>query len=122
MVYSGTIVKCIDNSGAKKVKVIKILGNQGIRTPGKLGNILVVAVRRYKPNKKVKQGEIFKAILVRPSVVLRHGGLKICTRNTGVVLMNKQFMPLGTRVLGPVYRELKSKGFLKILAISSVVL
>jgi len=121
MVYSGTLVKCIDNSGAKIVKVIKVLGNQGLRTPGKLGNVLVVAVRRYKPNKKVKQGELFKAILVRPLVMYRHGGLKLRVMNAAVVLMNKQFMPLGTRILSPVYRELKGKGFLKILAIANVI-
>jgi large subunit ribosomal protein L14 len=111
-----------DNSGAKKVACVKVLGGSH-HMVASVGDIIVVSVKDAIPNGKAKKGEVFKAVIVRTKAhKKRKDGSTIYFDTNAVVLLNKQGEPIGTRVFGPVARELRAKGFLKIVSLAEEVL
>lgn len=120
MVLVGSFLKVLDNSGVKEVKCIGILG-VGKRRFAKVGDVLKVSVRNVRPNKKVSKGMVFKAVLVSVKKrISRKGGEAVRFDSNGVVLLRGDGMPLGTRVLGAVMGELRSKGFVKVISLAKV--
>jgi len=123
MVQQQTILKVSDNSGAKTVKCIKVL-NGFKKKYAALGDIIIVSVQKLrnklKKNSKVKKKEIYKALIIRTKVFLRKkAGLSIRFKENSVVLLNTQGNPVGTRIVGPLPKELKNKNFQKIISISN---
>jgi len=111
-----------DISGAKKVQCIKVLGGTG-RRYASVGDIIVVAVKESEPNSNVKKGEVKKAVVVRTRKELRRAeGSYIKFDSNAAVLVNDAREPVGTRIFGPVARELRAKRFLKILSLAPEVL
>jgi large subunit ribosomal protein L14 len=122
MIQMQTILKVADNSGAKKVMCIKVLGGSGRMIAG-CGDVIVVSIRTAMPGGKVKKGEVHRALIVRTRVgVKRPDGSTIQFDSNSVVLVNKQNEPMGTRVFGPVPRELRGKGFMKIISLAEEVI
>lgn len=122
MIQLRTVLDVADNSGAKKVECIKVLGGTG-RRYARIGDIIVVSVREANPNSPVKKGEVRKAVVVRTKKeVRRANGSYIKFDNNAAVLVNDAKEPLGTRIFGPVARELRAKKFLKILSLAPEVL
>lgn len=116
MVQVGSILDVIDNSGARTVKCLKILGVGG-RKYGLIGDLLVVSVRTKNPLKDMKKGSIHKAVLVRVAKgIKRSGGEVVRCMSNVVVLLKAKDQPLGTRIKGPVFIELRSKGFLRVVS------
>ena len=123
MVQTTTTLDVADNSGAKKVMCIRVLGGTR-RKYASLGDIIVVSIKEALPNAKVKKGEVAKAVIVRTkSEVSRAGRLATSssTRNSAV-LIDKDNEPIGTRIFGPVARELRAKRFMKIISLAPEVL
>jgi large subunit ribosomal protein L14 len=111
-----------DNSGARKVMCIKVLGGSG-RRYATVGDIIVVAVKEAIPNAKVKRGDVSRAVIVRTSKeVSRQDGSYIRFDDNSAVLLDNQHEPIGTRIFGPVARELRAKRFLKIISLAPEVL
>lgn len=111
-----------DNSGAKEVMCIKLLGGTH-RQSSTIGDIVVVVVKKAIPRAKVKQGEIFRAVIVRVRKKLkRNDGTSISFDRSACVLINKQGEPVGTRIFGPVTRELRALRFMKIISLAPEVL
>ena len=107
-----------DNSGAKKVQCIKVLGGSKRRYAG-VGDIIKVAVQDVIPQGKVKKGDVCFAVVVRTkSVIKRIDGSSIKFTDNAVVLLNAQKQPIGTRIFGPVARELRSAQFMKIVSLA----
>jgi large subunit ribosomal protein L14 len=122
MIQEQTVLDAADNSGAKKLFCIKVLGGTG-RRYATLGDIIVVSVREALPNAKVKKGEVMKAVVVRTTKeVKRPDGSYIRFGNNSAVLINPQNEPIGTRIFGPVARELRAKKFMKIISLAPEVL
>jgi large subunit ribosomal protein L14 len=122
MVQSETILNVADNSGARKVLCIKVLGGSR-RRYASLGDIIVVSVREAIPNAKVKKGDVMKAVVVRTTKeVGRADGSYIKFDSNSAVLIDNQREPIGTRIFGPVARELRAKKFMKILSLAPEVL
>ncbi|MGD0946363.1 MAG: 50S ribosomal protein L14 [Candidatus Binatia bacterium] len=122
MVQSETVLDVADNSGARKVLCIKVLGGTR-RRHASLGDIIVVSVKEAIPNAKVKKGEVMKAVIVRTSKeVGRADGSYIKFDSNSAVLIDNQREPIGTRIFGPVARELRAKKFMKILSLAPEVL
>ncbi|WP_425364211.1 50S ribosomal protein L14 [Candidatus Tisiphia endosymbiont of Hybos culiciformis] len=122
MIQMQSILDVADNSGAKKVMCIKVLGGSH-RMIAYLSDFFVVSVKEASPNGKVKKGEIYMALLVRSKKgVRRADGSTIKFDSNAVVLLNKQGEPIGTRVFGPVTRELRAKKFVKIMSLAEEVL
>jgi large subunit ribosomal protein L14 len=123
MIQQQTILKVSDNSGAKTVKCIKVLG--GFKKKyAQLGDIIVVSVQKLrnklKKNSKVKKKEIYKALIIRTKTSSkRKDGFDIQFKENSVVLINNQNNPIGTRVMGPLPKKLKKKNFQKLINISS---
>jgi len=122
MIQQESLLKVVDNSGAKKVKCIKVLGGFKKRYAG-LGDIIVVSVQRLrkksKKTSKVLKGGVFRALVVQTkSVYQKKDGLSFLLKENSVVLINKQGNPIGTRVLGPIPKLLKKKKFLKFVSLS----
>lgn len=110
-----------DNSGAKRVECIKVLGGSRRRYAG-LGDLIVVAVKEALPSAKVKKGEVSKAVIVRTSREYRRAdGSYIKFDTNSAVLLNNQLEPIGTRIFGPVARELRGKKFMKIISLAPEV-
>ena len=122
MIQQETRLKVADNSGAKEVLCIKVLG--GTRKKyGRLGDIIVVTVKKAIPGGLVKKGEVTKAVIVRTRKELRRkDGSYIRFDDNAAVLINGQKEPQGTRVFGPVARELREKKFMKILSLAPEVI
>jgi large subunit ribosomal protein L14 len=118
-----TILDVADNSGAQKVMCIKVLGGSH-HMIANLGDTIVVSIKKAVPNNgKIKKGDVHKALIVRTKKgVKRPDGSTITFDSNAVVLLNKQNEPLGTRILGPVTRELRSKNFMKIISLAAEVL
>lgn len=113
-------LKVADNSGAKSVQCIKVLRNAKSAT---IGDIIIVSIKSALPRSKVKKGEVHSALIVRTTKeILRSDGSTIRFDSNAVVLVNKQHEPLGTRVFGPVTRELRQKQFMKIVSLAPEVL
>ncbi|MEJ6008405.1 50S ribosomal protein L14 [Novosphingobium aquae] len=111
-----------DNSGAKRVQCIKVLGGSKRRVAG-VGDIIVVSVKEAQPRTKVKKGDVHRAVIVRTrKEVRRADGSVIRFDSNAAVLVGKNEEPIGTRIFGPVVRELRSKGFMKIISLAPEVL
>ncbi|MBV36169.1 MAG: 50S ribosomal protein L14 [Rickettsiales bacterium] len=122
MVQNETILKCVDNSGALTVRCIRILG-KAPRCIGFPGDMVIVSIKTYRPHRKVKKGEIYNAVLVRiGDRITRSGHIITNCTSCGVVLLNKRALPLGSRVLGPVMKELRYKYHYKILSMAPAVI
>ena len=111
-----------DNSGARKIQCIKVLGGSKRRFAS-IGDIIVVSIKDAIPRAKVKKGEVFKAVIVRTSKEFtRDDGSTIRFDKNAAVLLDKQEEPIATRIFGPVTRELRSKKFMKIISLAPEVL
>ena len=111
-----------DNSGARKIQCIKVLGGSKRRFAS-IGDIIVVSIKDAIPRGKVKKGEVFKAVVVRTKKeIFRNDGSKIQFDTNAVVLTDEKGEPIGTRIFGPVTRELRSKGQTKIISLAPEVL
>jgi large subunit ribosomal protein L14 len=122
MVQSETVLDVADNSGARRVLCIKVLGGSR-RKYASLGDIIVVSVKEAIPNAKVKKGDVMKAVIVRTTKeVGRADGSYIKFDSNSAVLIDNQREPIGTRIFGPVARELRAKKFMKILSLAPEVL
>lgn len=111
-----------DNSGAKKISCIKVLGGSR-RRYASVGDIIVVSVKEAMPHSKVKKGDVLKAVVVRTKKeIARRDGSFIKFDNNSAVLLNNQFEPIGTRIFGPVARELRARNFMKIVSLAPEVL
>jgi large subunit ribosomal protein L14 len=122
MVQSETVLDVADNSGARKVLCIKVLGGTRRRSAS-LGDVIVVSVKEAIPNAKVKKGDVMKAVIVRTSKeVGRADGSYIKFDSNSAVLIDNQREPIGSRIFGPVARELRAKKFMKILSLAPEVL
>jgi large subunit ribosomal protein L14 len=121
MIQTETNLDVADNSGARRVQCIRVLGGSQRRYAG-LGDIIVVAVQEALPNAKVKKGEVAKAVVVRTArEYQRADGTYIKFDTNSAVLINAQNEPIGTRIFGPVARELRSKKFMKIISLAPEV-
>src|SRR3979490_2772192 len=122
MVQTTSTLDVADNSGAKKVMCIKVLGGSK-RKYASIGDVIVVSIREAIPNAKVKKGDVAKAVIVRPKKEsARADGSYIRFDGNSAVLINKDNEPVGTRIFGPVARELRSKNFMKIISLAPEVL
>ncbi|OIP90314.1 MAG: 50S ribosomal protein L14 [Syntrophaceae bacterium CG2_30_49_12] len=122
MIQMQTILNVADNSGAKKVACIKVLGGSKRRYAG-VGDIIVVSVKKAIPNAKVKKGDVMKAVVVRTvKEVRRPDGSYLKFDDNSAVLITNQLEPVGTRIFGPVARELRAKQFMKIISLAPEVL
>jgi len=121
MVQMRTVLDVADNSGARKVMCIKVLGGSR-RRYASVGDVIVVAIREAIPNAKVKKGEVARAVIVRTSKeISRNDGSYIRFDDNSAVLVDNQHEPIGTRIFGPVARELREKKFLKIVSLAPEV-
>ena len=122
MIQSETNLDVADNSGAKLVCCIKVLGGSK-RRYASVGDIIVVSVKEAMPHSKVKKGDVMKAVVVRTKKeVRRPDGSYIRFDTNSAVLLNNQMEPVGTRIFGPVARELRAKQFMKIISLAPEVL
>ncbi|MDF1565002.1 MAG: 50S ribosomal protein L14 [Deltaproteobacteria bacterium] len=122
MIQAETILDVADNSGAKKLVCIKVLGGSK-RKYASVGDIIVVSVREAAPNSKVKKGDVARAVIVRTAKEIgRADGSYIKFDDNSAVLINKDSEPLGTRIFGPVARELRAKRFMRIISLAPEVL
>ncbi len=122
MVQEETNLIVADNSGAKKIRCIRVLGGSG-RRYASVGDTIVVSVKTALPNSAVKKGEVSRAVIVRTrKEVRRKDGSYIRFDENAAVLINPQNEPRGTRIFGPVARELRDKNFMKIVSLAPEVL
>ena len=122
MIQHMTELEVADNSGAKLIRCIKVLGGSR-RRYASIGDIVVVSVKEAMPRSKVKKGDVKKAVVVRTKKsVKRRDGSSIRFDDNSAVLINEQGEPLGTRIFGPVARELRSKKYMKIISLAPEVL
>jgi large subunit ribosomal protein L14 len=122
MIQQSTVLDVADNSGAKKVYCIKVLGGSK-RRYASVGDIIVVSVREAIAGAKVKKGEIARAVVVRTKKeIARSDGSYIRFDGNSAVLISKENEPIGTRIFGPVARELRAKRFMKIVSLAPEVL
>lgn len=122
MIQMRTRLDVADNSGAKSVMCIKVLGGSK-RRYATLGDVIVVSIKDALPNSKVKKGDVVKAVVVRTTKsVQRIDGSYIRFDNNSAVIINAQLEPVGTRIFGPVARELRAKKFTKIISLAPEVL
>jgi large subunit ribosomal protein L14 len=122
MIQMQSMLEVADNSGARKVQCIKVLGGSKRRYAG-LGDIIVVTVKESTPGGTIKKGDVLKAVVVRvaKSTRRRDGSYIRFDRNSAVVI-NPQGEPLGSRIFGPVARELRARGYMKIISLAPEVL
>ena len=122
MIQTSTRLDVADNSGARSVMCIKVLGGTR-RKYATIGDVIVVSVKEAVPNAKVKKGDVLKAVIVRTrKEINRHDGTHIRFDVNSAVLINAQNEPIGTRIFGPVARELRAKAFTKIISLAPEVL
>ncbi len=122
MIQTETHLTVADNSGAKKVMCIRVLGGTRRRYAG-VGDIIVVAVKEAIPNAKVKKGDVMRAVIVRTiKEIRRDDDTSVRFDENSAVLVNVTGEPVGTRIFGPVARELRAKGFMKIISLAPEVL
>lgn len=122
MIQTQTKLKVADNSGAKSLQCIKVLGGSK-RRYASVGDIVVVSVKEAMPNSKVKKGDVMRAVIVRTSKEIhRTDGSYIKFDDNSAVLITQQKEPIGTRIFGPVARELRAKNFMKIISLAPEVL
>ena len=122
MIQAETKLNVADNSGAKLLLCIKVLGGSK-RRYASVGDLVVVSVKEAIPNSKVKKGEVMRAVVVRTAKEIRRpDGSYIKFDDNSAVLVNQQNEPIGTRIFGPVARELRAKRFMKIISLAPEVL
>jgi len=122
MIQNESVLDVADNSGARKVACIKVLGGSK-RRYARIGDVIVVAVKDAMPNGKVRKGEVAQAVVVRTAKEFRRpDGSSIRFDDNAAVLLTKQGEPIGTRIFGPVTRELRAKGYMKIISLAPEVL
>jgi large subunit ribosomal protein L14 len=122
MIQAQSFLEVADNSGAKRVQCIKVLGGSRRRYAG-LGDVIVVSIKEALPGSKVKKGDTAKAVVVRTRrEVRRADGSYIRFDDNSAVLITPQLEPVGTRIFGPVARELRGKRFMKIISLAPEVL
>ena len=122
MIHAESNLDVADNSGACRVQCIKVLGGSRRKTAG-VGDIIVVSIKEAIPRAKVKKGEVHRAVIVRTSYPVRRvDGTAIRFDSNAAVLINKQNEPIGTRIFGPVVRELRAKRYMKIISLAPEVL
>ena len=122
MIQEESYLKVADNTGAKEIKTIRVLGGSK-RKFGNIGDVIVASVRKAQPGGTVKKGEVVKAVIVRPSRgVRRPDGSYVRFDDNAAVLIKEDKNPRGTRIFGPVARELRDKDYMKILSLAPEVL
>ncbi|MCX7760915.1 MAG: 50S ribosomal protein L14 [Hydrogenothermaceae bacterium] len=122
MIQRGTYLNTADNSGAKKVQCIGIPGGAK-KMHATVGDVITVTVKSAIPNGTAKKGKVYKAVVVRTKKeVRRPDGSYVKADDNAVVLLNNQLEPIGTRILGPVCRELRAKGFYRIISLAPEVI
>lgn len=122
MIQTQTMLTVADNSGAKRVGCIRVLGGTR-RRYARVGDIIIVSIKEAMPNSKVKKGDVMRAVVVRTTKeVARPDGSYIRFDDNSAVLINAQGEPVGTRIFGPVARELRAKRFMKIISLAPEVL
>ena len=122
MIQMQTILDVADNSGARRIQCIKVLGGSHRRYAG-IGDIIKVSVKDAIPRGKVKKGEVYNAVVVRTAKgVRRQDGSLIRFDRNAAVLLNNKLEPIGTRIFGPVTRELRTERFMKIISLAPEVL
>ena len=122
MIQMQTNLEVADNSGAKRIQCIKVLGGSKRKTAG-VGDIIVVSVKEAIPRGKVKKGDIHRAVIVRTrKAIMRNDGTAIRFDNNAAVLITPQMEPIGTRIFGPVVRELRARKHMKIISLAPEVL
>ncbi|MZR31187.1 50S ribosomal protein L14 [Sneathiella litorea] len=122
MIQMQTNLDVADNSGARQVQCIKVLGGSKRKTAS-IGDVIVVSVKEAIPRGRVKKGDVQRAVIVRTKKEIRRSdGTAIRFDSNAAVLINKQGEPVGTRIFGPVTRELRSKNYMKIISLAPEVL
>ena len=122
MIQMQTNLDVADNSGARRVQCIKVLGGSHRKVAG-VGDVIVVSIKEAIPRGRVKKGEVHRAVIVRTRKdIQRTDGTTIRFDSNAAVLINKQQEPIGTRIFGPVTRELRAKKFMKIISLAPEVL
>ena len=122
MIQAQSMLEVADNSGARRVQCIKVLGGSKRRYAG-IGDIIKISIKEAIPNSRVKKGEMFNAVVVRTRKgVRRTDGSVIRFDRNAAVLLNPQYQPVGTRIFGPVTRELRSERFMRIISLAPEVL
>ena len=122
MVQPQTILKVADNSGAKRIMCIRILGGS-FRRSGNIGDVIVASVKTATPGGTVKKGDVVKAVIVRTTKgVSRPDGSYVKFDDNAAVIIDNQKLPKGTGIFGPIARELRDKGFMKIISLAPEVL
>ena len=122
MIQMQTVLDAADNSGARRLMCVKVLGGSKRRYAG-VGDIIKVSVKEAIPRGKVKKGEMYNAVVVRTKKgVRRSDGSLIRFDSNAAVLLNNQLQPIGTRIFGPVTRELRSEKFMRIVSLAPEVL
>ena len=121
MIQQESFLKVADNTGAKEIKCIRVLGGSS-RKYGNIGDVIVASVRKYTPGGTVKKGEVVKAVIVRSAKgVRRADGTYVRFDDNAAVLIKDDKNPRGTRIFGPVARELRDKDYMKILSLAPEV-
>ncbi len=122
MIQQESVLDVADNSGARKVACIRVLGGSG-RRYASVGDVIVVSVKDALPNSRIKKGEVRRAVIVRTAKAIgRPDGSYIRFDDNAAVLIDLQREPLGTRIFGPVARELRARRFMKIVSLAPEVL
>jgi len=122
MIQMQTMLDVADNSGARRIQCIKVLGGSK-RRYARVGDIIKVSIKEAIPRGRVKKGDVFNAVVVRTKKgVRRNDGSVIRFDNNAAVLLNNQLQPIGTRIFGPVTRELRTEKFMKIISLAPEVL
>ncbi len=121
MIQTQSRMEVADNSGAKEIQCIKVLGGSG-RRYARIGDLIVASVKQAAPQSKVKAGEVVRAVIVRTAYATqRSDGTSIRFDTNAAVILNPKLEPIGTRIFGPVGRELRSKNFMKIVSLAPEV-
>ena len=122
MIQTQSYLDVADNSGARRVMCIKVLGGSKRRYAG-IGDVIKVSIKEAIPRGRVKKGDVYNAVIVRTKKgVRRNDGSVIRFDSNSAVLLNPQLQPIGTRIFGPVTRELRSENFMKIISLAPEVL
>jgi large subunit ribosomal protein L14 len=120
MIYPQTILTVADNTGAKKIMCIRVLG--GSRKYGKIGDVIIGVVKEATPNMPVKRSDVVRAVIVRTSKTIRRAdGMFIRFDDNAAVIVNNDSNPRGTRIFGPIAREIRDKNYSKIVSLAPEV-